>query len=155
MAELTHLDDEGEARMVDVAAKQPTVRRAVAEATVAMPPAVAEAFFGGTLPKGDALAVVRIAAIQAAKKTPDLIPLCHPLPIDAIDVDVARTTDGATITATVSTTARTGVEMEAMTAVSVGALACYDMVKGLDKGVHIDRVRLLRKTGGKSGDWSA
>ncbi len=155
MAELTHLDDQGEARMVDVSAKQPTVRRAVAEAVVALPDAVADALFGGDLPKGDALAVIRIAAIQAAKKTPDLIPLCHPLPIDAIDVDVVRVTEGAKITATVSTTARTGVEMEAMTAVSVGALACYDMVKGLDKGVQIAHVRLLRKTGGKSGEWSA
>lgn len=155
MGELTHLDDQGEARMVDVSGKEPSVRVAVAEAAVSMPPGVAEAFFGGTLPKGDALAVVRIAAIQAAKKTPDLIPLCHPLPIDAIDVDVVRTSGGATITATVSTTARTGVEMEAMIAVSIGALACYDMVKGLDKGVRIEQVRLLDKSGGKSGDWSA
>lgn len=141
--------------MVDVSGKDPSVRRAVAEAAVVMPEHVADAFFAGTLPKGDALAVVRIAAIQAAKKTPDLIPLCHPLPIDAIDVDVVRTPGGATVTATVSTTARTGVEMEAMTAASVGALACYDMVKGLDKGVRIEQVRLLSKTGGKSGDWSA
>lgn len=155
MGELTHLDDQGDARMVDVSGKTPTSRLAIARSVVVMPTAVADAFFGGTLPKGDARAVVRIAAIQAAKKTPDLIPLCHPLPIDAVDVDVERVDDGAAITATVTTTARTGVEMEAMTAVSVGALACYDMVKGLDKGVRIERVELLRKTGGASGDWSA
>jgi cyclic pyranopterin phosphate synthase len=139
--------------MVDVSAKQPTVRRAVAEAIVALSPEVADALFGGGLPKGDGLAVIRIAAIQAAKKTPDLIPLCHPLPIDAVDVTVSRTSEGARIEATVTTTARTGVEMEAMTAASVGALACYDMVKGLDKGVRIVGVQLLEKSGGKSGDW--
>jgi cyclic pyranopterin phosphate synthase len=155
MADLTHLDEQGDARMVDVSGKRPTVRKAVARAVVVMPTAVADAFFGGNLPKGDARAVVRIAAIQAAKKTPDLVPLCHPLPLDAVEVDVGRTRDGAAITATVTTTARTGVEMEAMTAVSVGALACYDMVKGLDKGVRIERVELLHKTGGASGDWSA
>lgn len=153
MNDLSHFDEQGDARMVDVSAKQPTVRRAVASAVVAMPEAVADALFGGDLPKGDALAVIRIAAIQAAKKTPDLIPLCHPLPIDAIDVDVIRIDRGAAITATVATTARTGVEMEAMTAASLGALACYDMVKGLDKGVHIESVMLREKTGGKSGDW--
>ena len=153
MADLTHLDAEGNARMVDVSSKEPTVRRATAEAVIAMSPKVAEDFFAGDLPKGDGLAVVRLAAIQAAKRTPDLIPLCHPLPIEAIEVDVSRVDDGARLTATVTTTARTGVEMEAMTAVSVGALACYDMVKGLDKGVRIARVQLLAKSGGKSGDW--
>ena len=153
MSELTHLDADGNVHMVDVSVKQPTVRRATAEALVAMAKPVADALFGDALPKGDGLAVVRLAAIQAAKKTPDLIPLCHPLPIDAIDVIVERTDDGARIEATVTTTARTGVEMEAMTAVSVGALACYDMVKGLDKGVRIGTVQLLAKSGGKSGEW--
>ena len=155
MADLTHLDDEGSARMVDVSGKNLTVRRATAEATVVMSSSVADALFAGDLPKGDALAVIRLAAIQAAKKTPDLIPLCHPLPIDAIDVAIVRDGDEALITATVTTTARTGVEMEAMTAVTVGALACYDMVKGLDKGVRVGGVRLLAKSGGKSGDWTA
>lgn len=154
MGDLTHLDDEGRARMVDVSAKDPSVRRATAEAIVVMNDEVAEALFGGRLPKGDALGVIRIAAIQAAKKTPDLIPLCHPLPIDAIAVDVERCEEGARIETTVTTTARTGVEMEAMTAAAVGALACYDMVKGLDKGVRVASVQLLSKSGGKSGDWS-
>lgn len=155
MNDLTHLDDAGNARMVDVSAKDPTVRRASAEATIVMSERVAAALFAGELPKGDALAVIRIASIQAAKKTPDLIPLCHPLPIDSVEVDVSPVEGGARIVATVTTTARTGVEMEAMTAVSVGALACYDMVKGLDKGVTVSAVRLVSKSGGKSGDWSA
>ena len=153
MAELTHLDGDGDARMVDVSAKTPTVRVATAEATVLMSDDVADALFAGDLPKGDALAVIRLAAIQAAKKTPDLIPLCHPLPLDAIEVKVGRIDGGARIEATVTTTARTGVEMEAMTAASIGALACYDMVKGLDKGVEVAATRLLAKSGGKSGDW--
>ena len=153
MAELTHLDAEGDARMVDVSAKAPTVRTAVAESIVEMDDQVAAALFGGDLPKGDALAVIRIAAIQAAKRTPDLIPLCHPLPIDAVDVDVERVDAGARIAVTVTTTARTGVEMEAMTAASVAALTLYDMTKARCRAAVIDGLRLLHKSGGKTGTY--
>ncbi len=152
--ELTHLDDRGNARMVDVSAKDATSRTAVAEAVVELAPDVAERFFGGDLPKGDALAVVRIAAIMGAKRTSELVPLCHPLPIDSVSVEVERIEPGARIEVTARVTARTGVEMEAVTGAAVGAVALYDMVKGLDKGVTIRSVRLLSKTGGKSGDWS-
>ncbi len=150
---LTHLDEEGSARMVDVGGKEVTERTAVAEAVVALPPAVQEAVFAGSLPKGDALAVVRVAAIMGAKRTPDLVPLCHPIGLDAVEVSVERVDAGARIEVTTRVTARTGVEMEAMTAAAVGAVALYDMVKGLDRGVEIVGVRLLSKTGGKSGDW--
>lgn len=139
--------------MVEVGGKPETVRRAVAEARVRMKPAVREALLGGDLPKGDAMAVVRLAGIMAAKRTSELIPLCHPLPLSGIGVEVSPCEGGAAITATVRTTARTGVEMEAMTAVSVAALALYDMIKGLDRGVEIGPVLLVEKTGGKSGDW--
>ncbi len=153
MTEFGHLSAEGEVRMVDVSAKPETAREASAEAFVALGPEVRRRLFAGELPKGDALASVRLAAIMAAKKTPDLVPLCHPLPLTAVVVSVEEVGVGARIVATVSTTARTGVEMEAMTAASVGALALYDMVKGIDKGVEIGPVRLLHKTGGKSGSW--
>ncbi len=151
---LTHLDEEGAAHMVDVGDKAVTERTAVAEAHVTMERSVREAFFAGTLPKGDAGAVVRVAAIMAAKRTAELIPLCHPIALDAIDITVEPTTTGARIEVTASVTARTGVEMEAMTAAAIGAVTLYDMIKGLDRGAAIDRVQLLHKTGGKSGEWS-
>ncbi len=152
--ELTHLDDEGRARMVDVSAKQPTERTATAEAIVAMADRVSERLFAGDLPKGDALAAIRIASIMAVKKTPELVPLTHPLPVDAVTVDVERVPAGARIVVTATVTAKTGVEMEAITGAAVGAVTLYDMVKGLDKGVVIGPIRLLSKTGGTSGDWA-
>jgi len=150
----THLDDKGRARMVDVSGKDVTDRTAIAEAYVTLAAEVADILFEGLLPKGDALAVVRVAAIMAAKRTPDLIPLCHPLPVDGITVDIERTDHGARIEVAAHVTARTGVEMEAITGAAVGAVALYDMVKGLDKGASIGPVQLLSKTGGKSGEWS-
>jgi cyclic pyranopterin phosphate synthase len=152
---LTHLDADGTARMVDVGAKAVTRRRAVARATVRMSPATAAVVHAGDAPKGDVLGVARIAGIQAAKRTGELIPLCHPLGLDHVDLDA--TVDPAagtvTITAEASLEARTGVEMEAMTAAAVAALTVYDMVKGLDKGVAIEQVVLLEKSGGRSGSW--
>ena len=147
---LTHLDARGQARMVGVGHKPPILRRAVAEAVVRMAPATARAMSDGALPKGDAAAVARIAGIMAAKRTPELIALCHPLPIDRAGVEVTgdAETGEARIRAEVETTARTGVEMEALTAVSVAALNVYDLVKGIDKGVVIDGIRLLEKTKG-------
>lgn len=153
MTELSHLDEEGRPRMVDVGGKQATERRAVAEAWIVMRRETREKLFGGDLPKGDALAVVRVAAIQGAKRTSDLIPLCHPLPLDAVDVDIEPTERGARIEVSVSVTAKTGVEMEAMTGAAVGAMALYDMIKGIDRGAEVESVRLLEKHGGKSGDW--
>jgi cyclic pyranopterin phosphate synthase len=152
---LTHLDEHGAARMVDVGGKDVTSRRAVARGTVAMSPETAAAVAAGDAPKGDVLGVARIAGILAAKRTGELIPLCHPLSLDHVDVEGTVDADAGTVTltATASTTARTGVEMEAMTAVSVAALTVYDMVKGLDKGVVIRELLLLEKTGGKSGAW--
>ena len=155
MTDLPHLDEHGEVHMVDVGGKDTTRRVAVAECAVSMSDATADALFGGELPKGDALASVRLAGIMGAKRTSDLIPLCHPIPIDGVDVDVERTGSGARIVATVSTSGKTGVEMEAMTAVSVAALALYDMVKGVERSVEISRVRLLHKSGGRSGEWDA
>jgi cyclic pyranopterin monophosphate synthase len=148
---LTHLDERGEARMVGVGHKPPIARRAVAEGLVRMAPASARAMADGELPKGDAAAVARVAGILGAKRTPDLVALCHPLPIDRVTVDVAVEADAGLvrITATVETTARTGVEMEALTAVSVAALNVYDLVKGIDKGIVIESVRLLEKTKGE------
>lgn len=154
MSELNHLDDQGNVHMVDVGDKQPTVRIAVAEATVSMADATGDRLFSGTLDKGDALATVRIAAIQATKQTPTLIPLCHPLAIDRVDVVVERIDIGARVQVTVGLEARTGVEMEAMTGAAVGALAMYDMIKGIDRGASVETVRLLSKSGGRSGDWS-
>ena len=151
--QLTHLDARGEARMVGVGHKPPVPRRAVAEAVVRMRPESARAMSDGTLPKGDAAAVARVAGIMAAKRTPELVALCHPLPIDKAGVEVAVDPDAGTvtITATVETTARTGVEMEALTAASVAALNVYDLVKGIDTGIVIERVRLLEKTKGEGG----
>lgn len=150
---LTHLDDEGSARMVDVGAKEVTSRSAVAEAHVTMSAAVRDALFEGTLPKGDAAAVVRVAAIMAAKRTPDLIPLCHPIGLDSVDVDVEPTPTGARIVVATRVEGRTGVEMEAITGAAVGAVALYDMIKGLDRGATIGPVQLLSKRGGTSGEW--
>lgn len=148
-----HLNERGEMHMVEVGNKPQTVRRAVAEARVALGPEARRAITEGTAPKGDVGAVARLAGIMAAKRTPDLIPLCHPLPISGVDVSVDSGEDGMVITAEVRTTARTGVEMEAMAAASVAALAVYDMIKGLDRGVVIGPVRLLEKSGGRSGEW--
>lgn len=152
--ELTHLSADGDARMVDVGAKNITSRIAVAAADVTLSDTVRERLFSGDLPKGDALAVARIAAIMAAKQTSSLIPLCHPIPIDGVDVAIYEMEDGAQVEVTARTTAKTGIEMEAMTAASVGALTLYDMVKGLDRGAEIGSVRLLHKSGGKSGEWN-
>ena len=152
---LTHLDESGAARMVDVSAKAETERRAVASGRIAMSLAAAAAIGAGDVPKGDVLAAARIAGIMAAKRTGELIPLCHPLPITSAAIDLTVEEDAVTATATITTTGRTGVEMEAMTAVSVALLTIYDMAKAIDKGMEIGAVRLLSKTGGKSGDWHA
>jgi cyclic pyranopterin phosphate synthase len=149
----THLDSAGQARMVDVTNKVPTVRSATAAGFVRCGTTVIAALRDGTAPKGDVLAVARIAGIQGAKKTADLLPLAHVIGVHGAVVDLAVEDDGVRITATVRTADRTGVEMEAFTAVSVAALAVVDMVKGLDKSVTIENVRLLAKSGGKSGDW--
>ncbi|MDE0232290.1 MAG: cyclic pyranopterin monophosphate synthase MoaC [bacterium] len=149
----SHLDSQGEMRMVEVGEKPETMRRAVAQAHVRLSPDVRRSLLEGSLPKGDALAAVRLAGIMAAKRTSELIPLCHPLPLSGIEVRVVPSPEGVSITAAVRTTARTGVEMEAMVAVSVASLTLYDMVKGLDRGAVIGPIRLLEKTGGKSGDW--
>lgn len=153
MGDLPHLDDAGNARMVDVGAKPSSARRAIARADLKMQPATADALFGGSLPKGDALAVARIAGIQAAKRTADLIPLCHPLFLTSVAVEISRTDDGARIETRVETTGQTGVEMEALTAASVAALTLYDMVKSLERGVEVTSVCLVEKSGGKSGTW--
>ena len=153
MGQLPHLDSAGHAHMVDVGGKPDTVRRAVAEASLRMEPETAAALFGGDLPKGDAIAVARIAGIQAAKKTSELIPLCHPLSLTTVEVDIERTDAGARVTTRVGTTGPTGVEMEALTAASIAALSIYDMVKGLERGVEIGPVRLLEKSVGRSGQW--
>ena len=149
---LTHLDAEGTARMVDVSAKPSTERVATARATVRMAPATAARVAAGDLPKGDVAGVARIAAIQAAKRTADLIPLCHPLALTHLDCDVAVGEDRVTLTTVARTTGPTGVEMEALTAAAVGALTIYDMVKGVERGVTIESVELVSKTGGKQ-DW--
>ena len=151
--EFTHLDARGHARMVDVTAKQPTVRSATAEAVVSCSADVVTALREGTVPKGDVLAVARVAGIAAAKKVPDLLPLAHVIGVHGVVVDVDIVEEGVALRAEVRTADRTGVEMEALTAVTVAALAVVDMVKGLDKSVHIADVQLVAKTGGKSGDW--
>ena len=152
---LTHLDEHGAARMVDVSAKPVTERRAVARATVRMAAETARMVAEGDAPKGDVLGVARIAGILAAKRTGELIPLCHPIGLDHVDVDGAVDVAAGTVTltATAGVAARTGVEMEAMTAVSVAALTVYDMVKGVERGVAIEQVVLLEKSGGASGTW--
>jgi cyclic pyranopterin phosphate synthase len=150
MAELTHLDVQGRARMVDVGAKAETERYARARASVRVSPETAALLRSGANPKGDVAAVARIAGIQAAKRTDQLIPLCHQLPLSHVGVDVELGDDEVVVTAEARTTARTGVEMEALVAASVGALTVYDMVKGVEPGVTIERVELLEKTGGKA-----
>jgi cyclic pyranopterin phosphate synthase len=152
---LTHLDEHGDARMVDVGGKPVTARRAVARAVVRMTPQTARIVAAGDAPKGDVLGVARIAGVMAAKKTGELIPLCHPIGLDHVDVDSTVDVEAGTvtITASASVTARTGVEMEAMTAASVAALTVYDMVKGVERGVAIEAVVLLEKSGGASGTW--
>ena len=139
--------------MVDVGDKPATRRRAVAEAIVTMGPETAAAFFGGDLPKGDAVAVVRVAAIQGAKRTPELVPLCHPLSLTAIAVVIEPSDSGVRIEVAAETTGPTGVEMEAITGAAIGAVTLYDMVKGIERGVTIGPVRLLKKSGGRSGTW--
>jgi cyclic pyranopterin phosphate synthase len=151
--QFTHLDAAGHARMVDVTAKQPTVRAATASGRVLCGPHVVAALREGAVPKGDVLAVARIAGIAAAKRTPELLPLAHVIGVHGVVVDLDITDEGVTVTATVRTADRTGVEMEALTAVSVAALAVVDMVKGLDKSVRITDVQLEAKSGGRSGDW--
>lgn len=151
---LTHIDEAGAARMVDVSAKDVTTRTARATGRVLVAPRVVELLRGAGVPKGDALATARIAGIMGAKRTPDLIPLCHPLAVSGVTVDLAVTDDAVEIAATVKTTDRTGVEMEALTAVTVAALTVVDMVKAVDKGAVISDVRVEEKTGGKSGPWS-
>lgn len=152
--ELTHVDSSGAARMVDVSGKDITVREAVASGRLLTTPEVIELLRRDGLPKGDALATGRIAGIAAAKRTPDLIPLCHPVAIHGVTVDLDLTIDSVLITATVRTADRTGVEMEAMTSVSVAGLALYDMIKAVDRSAVLTQIRLERKSGGRRGDYS-
>ena len=155
MTKFTHLDDSGAARMVDISAKAATRREATAEGFIYVAKNALQAIAEQTVKKGDVLATARIAGIMAAKRTADLIPLCHPLPIDAVSVDLALEATGIRATATVATTHGTGVEMEALTAVSAALLTVYDMAKALDRTMRIDGIRLLRKSGGRSGDFVA
>ena len=150
----SHLDEEGHVRMVDVGGKDPTDRVATAEALVVMEPTTRDRLFAGDLPKGDALAVARVAGIMAAKRTAELIPLCHPIAITSVTIDVDLADRGASVRATVSTRDRTGVEMEAMTAASLSALTVYDMIKGVDRAAFVETVRLVAKSGGRSGEWT-
>ena len=152
--EFTHLNRDGEVHMVDVGSKDSTSRIAVAEGLVRMSSGLASRFFDGDLHKGDAAAVARVAGITGAKKTSDLIPLCHPIFLTGVEVTLEPATHGVRITATVSTTGQTGVEMEAMTAVSTAALTVYDMVKSVERDVTIETVRLVHKAGGRSGEWT-
>ncbi|WDZ85974.1 cyclic pyranopterin monophosphate synthase MoaC [Micromonospora cathayae] len=152
-AQLTHLDPAGAARMVDVSAKQVSGRRAVAAGRLRTTPEVIGLLRRDGLPKGDALAVGRLAGIMGAKRTPELIPLCHPIALHGVTVDFALTDDTVEITATAKTADRTGVEMEALTAVATAGLALVDMVKAVDPAASVDAVRVLRKEGGKTGDW--
>lgn len=153
MTGFSHLNDQGEARMVDVTAKDVTVRSATARCRVVVAEATLDRLRAGDLPKGDVLAVARIAAIQATKRTPDLIPLCHPIAVHGVDVTVTPLDDAVEIVATVRTADRTGVEMEALTAAAVGGLTVIDMVKGVDRSASIAEVVLLEKVGGRSGHW--
>ncbi|MEI9928030.1 MAG: cyclic pyranopterin monophosphate synthase MoaC [Sphingomonas sp.] len=153
MTGLTHLDEAGAARMVDVGGKAVTAREAVATGRITMSAEAAAAIRAGAVEKGDVLAVARVAGIMAGKKTADLIPLCHPLPLTRVAIDLAADETGVAATATAATAARTGVEMEALTAVAVALLTIYDMAKALDKRMTIGEIRLLSKTGGRSGDW--
>jgi len=152
---LTHIDSQGQAQMVDVSAKTATIRQAVAVGQVRMLPVTFATIQAGNVPKGDVLATARLAGIMAAKQTANLIPLCHPLPIQKVEVQIFPNEElpGYQIQATVKTKAETGVEMEALTAVSVAALTLYDMAKALEKSIQIESIRLVSKTGGKSGDY--
>ena len=151
---LTHFDEAGHAAMVDVSGKPETVREATARARVVMQPDTLAMILGGAAKKGDVFAVARLAGIMGAKRTADLIPLCHPLPISAVSIDLAPDgADGVVITAIVRTTGRTGVEMEALTAASVAALTVYDMCKAVDRGMRVEGLRVIAKSGGKSGDF--
>lgn len=152
---LTHLDEHGAARMVDISAKSATRREAIAEGFIAIAEPALSAIKSQSIAKGDVIAVARIAGIMAAKRTADLIPLCHPLPIDAVSVDLAIESTGIRAVATVITTHGTGVEMEALTAVSAALLTVYDMAKAMDRSMTISGIRLLKKSGGRSGDWVA
>lgn len=155
MSRLTHLDEQGAARMVDVGGKTETAREAVAGGRITMSAEARDAIAAGAVAKGDVLAVARIAGIMAAKRTSDLIPLCHPLPLSKMTLDLSIEDDGVSAQAIVATSGRTGVEMEALTAVSAALLTVYDMAKALDKRMTIGNIRLLKKTGGKSGDFVA
>ena len=154
-ARLTHLDAAGAARMVDVSGKDATKRVATAAGHIAMSAEALAAIRAGALAKGDALATARIAGIMAAKRAADLIPLCHPLPITSVEIDLVLGDEAIECTATVATTHRTGVEMEALTAVSVALLTLYDMAKAIDRAMRIGDIRLIAKQGGRSGDWRA
>jgi cyclic pyranopterin phosphate synthase len=155
MSKLTHLDSDGAARMVDVGGKPATARRAVASGRIEMSAEALAAIREGNAPKGDVLSAARIAGIMAAKRTGELIPLCHPLGLEAVNIDFAYEESAIRATATASLTGRTGVEMEAMVAVSTALLTIYDMAKAIDKGMVIGEIRLIAKSGGKSGDWKA
>ena len=155
MSKLTHLDESGRARMVDVSGKAATMREAVAEGFLRMSPATLALAMSGEGQKGDVRAVAEIAGVMAAKKTSDLIPMCHPLALSKVEVRVEAADGGLAVTARVKTTGPTGVEMEALTAVSVACLTLYDMLKAAEKGMVIEVVRLVSKAGGKSGDWRA
>ena len=153
MAELTHLDESGAARMVDVGAKPGTAREATAEGRIAMSAEAARAIAEGSGKKGDALAVARVAGIMAAKRTSELIPLCHPVPLSHVRVELLPDESGVTVRATCACTGPTGVEMEALTAVSVACLTIYDMIKAVERGVQIEGIHLIEKKGGKSGHY--
>lgn len=155
MSGLTHLDADGAAHMVDVGGKAVTSRRAVATGAISIAPDALAAIRHGAAKKGDVLAVARVAGIMAAKRTADLIPLCHPLPLTRVTLDLTLDDHGITATALTATDGKTGVEMEALTAVSVALLTIYDMAKAMDRGMTITGIRLLEKAGGKSGDWRA
>ncbi|MCY3538617.1 MAG: cyclic pyranopterin monophosphate synthase MoaC [Acidimicrobiia bacterium] len=152
---LTHTDDQGRARMVDVGGKPVTERKAIAEALVVMSAATLDLIFDGVLPKGDALGTARLAGIMGVKKTPELIPLCHPISVSGVTVDLERAETGVLVRTTVTTSDRTGVEMEALTGSAVASLTLYDMIKGVDRGARIEKIRLLHKSGGRSGEWAA
>jgi cyclic pyranopterin phosphate synthase len=152
---LSHVDAAGAARMVDVSEKAATIRVATATGRIAVNEAALKAIADGTVAKGDVIATARIAGIMAAKRTADLIPLCHPLPLSGVTIDIAPDTTGITVSATARTSAQTGVEMEALTATSVTLLTLYDMLKAIDKTMRIGDIRVTEKRGGKSGDWTA
>ncbi len=155
MTGLTHIDEAGAARMVDVGGKAVTAREAIATGRITMSTDAAAAIGAGTAKKGDVLAVARVAGIMAAKRTSDLIPLCHPLPLTKVEIDLAVDATGVTATATASTEGKTGVEMEALTAATVTLLTIYDMAKAIDKTMVLSDIRVVAKSGGKSGDWTA